>query len=109
MKQDRHRCRSCFFWETPGGKLKMVRSLPSGGPLPAEISRSGQEVSLDAEEHRHDVLVFDRVGARRTRAARGEVRRAAERRVQLGVENFQADIEVRMRVPLRPRTDLEPA
>src|SRR3954447_21116060 len=73
------------------------RGLPS---QPAWIRRSGQEVSLDAEQDADDVLVLDGVDAARPRAVGGESRRTAEGRIQLGIENVQADIEVRMRVPL---------
>src|SRR5437879_841537 len=82
---------------------------PAGGPnQPTLIRRSGQEVSLDAEEHAQDVLVVERAD-RRTRRVRRIHPWALVGRVQVREENVQTDIEVRMRVPLRPRSDLPPA
>src|SRR5437762_3248653 len=82
------------------------------------IKRSRPEVTLDAQDARPDVLVVDAlaridgVRARELKRARAASRTggtgcpAAERRLDLRVHDFKADIEVRHRVPDRTRTDL---
>src|SRR5262249_2291038 len=61
---------------------------------------------LDAEHHGDDVLVVDRVRAGRTRAVHPEDGRALVRRVEVRPLHVDADVEIRMRIPLRARTHL---
>ena len=80
------------------------RKTPVDGPRrgfgsrPASIRRSGQEVALDAE---HDAVTFSPFGPQ------GHVR-AFVRRVKLGPQHVDADVESRMRIPLGPRAELPP-
>src|SRR5260370_35208444 len=96
-------------WGNPRGEAEDGQSLPAGGSASRVIRRSRQEVSLDPEEHRDDVLILDVVDRVRTTAGRRQQARALERRVEMRPQDFETDIEVGMRVPLRPRTELGPA
>src|SRR5256885_14816444 len=74
---------------------------------PTVINRSWPEVTLQAQDRRPDVLARREVDARRTAARACEVE---HRRVRVmlgldpGVHDFEADIELRSRVPDRPDT-----
>src|ERR1700675_63606 len=86
------------------GKEKPPAERAAGGlrDQPAEIRRSGQEVSLDAEHDAQDVLVVQGDRAGRTGAVVDRLHtRALERRVQVRPQHVNTDVEVRMRVPLR--------
>ena len=89
-------CRSCSHKQNP-------RRLPAGGlSLPGSLRRSWIEVALPAEHCGPDVLVVEDED-RGPRARRGHDGGAFEGGVALGVQHFEADIELRHRVPLRPR------
>src|SRR6185369_7621013 len=88
--------------ETPG--------LAAGGSLadPALINRSWPEVTLQAQDRAPDVLARGEVDAHRTATSTREVEhhlRRVELRLEACVEHFEADIELRRRVPDRPYAD----
>src|SRR5262245_49696905 len=86
-------------------------AFAAGGSLNTCRMRSGQEVALDTERSSPRALVREGVLAR-SQAARGAVlpdRRPAVRGLDRLVHHFDTDIEVRMRVPDGPGTNLPPA
>src|SRR5262245_19731918 len=69
------------------------------------VKRSWIEVALPAEESRPYLLILE-PEHRLLRAARKDCRRPGIGGVELRIEYLQADIEVRVRIELRPRADL---
>src|SRR5262245_6358158 len=94
-------------------KYQSIIALTGRADLqPVTLIGSWIEVALPTERRRPHTLIVYRaglrrgVGAGRPRAVGYDVRRPFECRVELGVDDFEADIELRYRVPLRARTDL---
>src|ERR1700692_2621359 len=66
---------------------------------------SWNEVALPAHHDRQDALVTDGVGSGRARTVLSQHSRTRISGIELRVEHVNTDVDVRMRVPLRPSTD----
>jgi diguanylate cyclase (GGDEF)-like protein len=89
-------------WKRKGPALRPAR-------LAAFNRCSGQEVSLDAEHDAQDILIVDTGDRGRPCTVRAQGNAGAlVGRVEMGPQHVQADVEIWVRVPLRPRTDLPP-
>src|SRR5689334_11553511 len=91
---------------------KNPRRFPPRGPLSLDADlRSGPEVTLSAEDRGDEPLAVEPASRPRNRAGETQVRNRAGRTLkrafaEVGIERFEAEIEVRHGSPHRAGADL---